>query len=77
MAENNENRSIINKGASFEQIGPGESERRKWLIACGATGGAAAVAAGVPFAVSMAPSEKAKSAGAPVEVDISSFLPEV
>ena len=75
MAKNNENGSIVNKGASFEQIGPGESERRKWLIACGATGGAAAVAAGIPFAVSMAPSEKAKSAGAPVEVDISSIPP--
>ena len=73
MAEFKENVSVVNKGASFEQIGPGESERRKWLIACGATGGAAALAAGIPFAVSMAPSEKAKSAGAPVEVDISNI----
>ena len=75
MEENTKKKSVVNKGASFEQIGPGESERRKWLIACGATGGAAAVAAGIPFAVSMAPSEKAKSAGAPVEVDISNIPP--
>ena len=41
MEENTKKESIVNSGASFEQIGPGESERRKWLIACGATGGAA------------------------------------
>ena len=75
MTESNKQETIINSGVSFRQVGPGESERRRWLIACGATGGAAALAAGVPFAVSMAPSEKAKSAGAPVEVDISSIPP--
>ena len=75
MEENTNKGTVVNRGASFEQIGPGESERRKWLIACGATGGVAAVAAGIPFAVSMAPSEKAKSAGAPVEVDISNIPP--
>ena len=44
MGENTKKESIVNQGVSFKQIGPSESERRKWLIACGATGGAAAVA---------------------------------
>ncbi len=47
-----------------------EPERRTWLIACGVAGGAAAAATAVPLLSSMAPSEKARSAGAPVEVDI-------
>lgn len=48
-----------------------QAERRTWLIACGAAGGVAAVATAVPMVTSMAPSEKARSAGAPVEVDVS------
>ncbi len=67
--------NIVNEGESFSQRGPSEVERRRWLIACGATGGVAAVGVGVPFAVSMAPSEKARSAGAPVEVDIAAIPP--
>lgn len=47
-----------------------KSERRTWLIACGAAGGVATAATAVPFLASMAPSERARSAGAPVEVDI-------
>ena len=47
-----------------------KSERRTWLIACGAAGGVAAAATAVPLLTSMAPAEKARSAGAPVEVDI-------
>jgi len=39
-------------------------------MACGAAGGVAAVATAVPMLTSMAPSERARSAGAPVEVDI-------
>lgn len=52
-----------------------EPERRTWLIACGAAGGVATVATAVPFMVSMAPSEKARSAGAPVEVDVADIPP--
>ena len=37
--------------------------------------GVAAGAAGVPFVMSMMPSERAKAAGAPVEVDISDLQP--
>ncbi len=63
--------SESSKELSFPPSGPKiEPERRTWLIACGAAGGVAAAATAVPFLGSMAPSEKAKSAGAPVEVDI-------
>ncbi|SAK98866.1 ubiquinol-cytochrome c reductase iron-sulfur subunit [Caballeronia ptereochthonis] len=49
--------------------------RRTWLIATTAAGGFGAVATVVPFVGSFAPSEKAKAAGAPVEVDISGLKP--
>ena len=50
--------------------------KRRFLIATtsvvGGIGGAAAI---VPFAMSMAPSARARAAGAPVEVDISKIEP--
>ena len=49
--------------------------RRRLLVATAGVGGVATVAAAVPFLASMAPSERAKSAGAPVEVDISKLQP--
>lgn len=49
--------------------------RRRLLVATAAAGGVAGVAAAVPFVASMMPSERAKSAGAPVEVDISKLAP--
>jgi ubiquinol-cytochrome c reductase iron-sulfur subunit len=49
--------------------------RRKIVVATSAVGGAAAVGAAVPFAASMMPSERAKAAGAPIEVDISKLAP--
>jgi ubiquinol-cytochrome c reductase iron-sulfur subunit len=45
------------------------------MAATGVVGGVAAVATAVPFAGSMFPSERAKAAGAPVEVDISKLGP--
>lgn len=48
------------------------SSRRKFLIAATSVGGGiAGVAVATPFMLSMMPSERAKAAGAPVEVDIS------
>jgi ubiquinol-cytochrome c reductase iron-sulfur subunit len=44
--------------------------RRRLVVATAAVGGAGALAALVPFLSSMLPSERAKAAGAPVEVDI-------
>ena len=49
--------------------------RRNLLIATTIAGGAAGVTAALPFAASMLPSERAKAAGAPVEVDISGIAP--
>ncbi|HLA35400.1 MAG TPA: ubiquinol-cytochrome c reductase iron-sulfur subunit [Rhodocyclaceae bacterium] len=49
--------------------------RRRLLFATAAVGGVAGVATAVPFVASMMPSERAKSAGAPVEVDISRLAP--
>jgi Rieske Fe-S protein len=49
--------------------------RRTWLIATTVAGGIGGVATVVPFVSSFAPSEKAKAAGAPVEVDISDLKP--
>src|SRR4051794_7046425 len=49
--------------------------RRKWIaITCGA-GAVGGVATAVPFVASFAPSERAKAAGAPVQVDISNVKP--
>jgi len=45
--------------------------RRRLVVATAAVGGVGAVAALVPFVSSLLPSERAKAAGAPVEVDIS------
>ena len=49
--------------------------RRGLLVATGLVGGVATVGAALPFAGSMAPSERAKAAGAPVEADISNLAP--
>ncbi|HEX2825226.1 MAG TPA: ubiquinol-cytochrome c reductase iron-sulfur subunit [Burkholderiales bacterium] len=51
--------------------------KRRFLITAGtvAATGAGAVAAAVPFVASMMPSERAKAAGAPVEVDVSNLEP--
>jgi ubiquinol-cytochrome c reductase iron-sulfur subunit len=52
-----------------------DCERRSLLLASSAVGGAAVVAAAVPFVASMAPSERAKTIGAPVVADISDLNP--
>lgn len=45
--------------------------RRRLIVATAAVGGVAGVVTAVPFVASMMPSERAKAAGAPVEVDLS------
>jgi ubiquinol-cytochrome c reductase iron-sulfur subunit len=56
--------------------GPGiDKERRTWIaITCGA-GAIGGVAVAVPFVSTFAPSERARAAGAPVQVDISGIQP--
>lgn len=52
-----------------------QSKRRFLIAATTAMGGVATAAVATPFVVSMLPSERAKAAGAPVEVDISKLEP--
>jgi len=49
--------------------------RRSLIVANSVAGIAASIGAAVPFVVSMWPSERAKAAGAPVEVDIARMEP--
>jgi ubiquinol-cytochrome c reductase iron-sulfur subunit len=51
------------------------SKRRLLIAATTAAGGVAAAGAGAPFVLSLRPSERAKAAGAPVEVDLSKLEP--
>lgn len=52
-----------------------DKTRRTLLVATSIVGGAAGIGAAVPFVASMWPSERAKAAGAPIEVDISRLAP--
>ena len=49
--------------------------KRTWIIASSCAGAIGAGFVAVPFVSNFAPSERAKAAGAPVEVDISSLKP--
>jgi ubiquinol-cytochrome c reductase iron-sulfur subunit len=63
-------------GSIDNSVEPGiDQDRRTWIaITCGASAVGGAVAA-VPFVSSFAPSERARAAGAPVQVDIGSIKP--
>ena len=52
-----------------------DKTRRNLVVATSVVGGAASVGAAIPFVASMLPSERAKAAGAPIEVDISAIAP--
>ena len=54
---------------------PLDKSKRTWLIASTCAGAAGAAALATPFVSSFAPSEKAKAAGAAVEVDIAGVKP--
>ncbi len=54
---------------------PLDSSKRTWLIATSCAGVAGTVALATPFVSSFSPSERAKAAGAAVEVDISELKP--
>jgi ubiquinol-cytochrome c reductase iron-sulfur subunit len=54
---------------------PVDNSRRNWvLITCGA-GAVGGMAAAVPFVASLTPSDRAKAAGAPVEVEVADLKP--
>lgn len=50
-----------------------DKSKRTWLIATGCVGAVGGTAAAVPFVASFTPSERARAAGAAVEVDISAL----
>lgn len=52
-----------------------DSSKRTWIIASACTGAVGGIVAAVPFASSFLPSERAKAAGAAVEVDIAGMQP--
>ncbi len=56
-------------------IGPMDASKRTWMIASGCAGAVGAGFVAVPFVSSFTPSERAKAAGAAVEVDISAMKP--
>jgi ubiquinol-cytochrome c reductase iron-sulfur subunit len=52
-----------------------DSSKRTWIIASTCAGAAGAAAVAVPFVSTFQPSERAKAAGAAVEVDLSDIKP--
>ena len=54
---------------------PIESSKRTWIITSACAGAVGGVATAVPFVSTFQPSERAKAAGAAVEVDISALKP--
>ncbi len=54
---------------------PVDNAKRTWMIASGCAGAVGAGFAAVPFVSSFMPSERARAAGASVEVDISGLQP--
>ena len=52
-----------------------DKARRNLVVATSAVGAAASLGAAVPFVASMWPSERARAAGAPVEVDLTRIAP--
>jgi ubiquinol-cytochrome c reductase iron-sulfur subunit len=54
---------------------PDDPQRRTWVIAASAAGGAGLAATAVPFVSTFEPSERAKAAGGPVSADISDVAP--
>ena len=62
---------MADTGSSFKIEKEMNSRRRFLVAATTVVGGVATVGVSTPFMLSMMPSERAKAAGAPVEVDIS------
>jgi len=52
-----------------------DTSKRTWLIASGCAGAVGGVATAIPFVSTFQPSERAKAAGAAVEVDIGGIKP--
>jgi ubiquinol-cytochrome c reductase iron-sulfur subunit len=61
--------------ATADAEGGVDSGRRAAIVTASVVGGAGCLAAAAPFVSSFTPSERAKAAGAPVEVDLSGIAP--
>ena len=57
------------------QSAPVDKDKRNWIVATAVVGSAGVAAVAVPFISTFQPSERAKAAGAAVEVDISAIKP--
>ena len=64
-----------NHVASVPNGSPMDKDKRNWIVTTAVVGGAGVAAAAVPFVSTFSPSERAKAAGAAVEVDISAIKP--
>jgi len=64
-----------NNSISMNEQAKPDRARRNLIVATSAAGAVAGLGAAVPFVASMWPSERARAAGAPVEVDISRMAP--
>ena len=53
---------------------PIDPDRRLWITATTVAGGAGVIASAVPFVASMAPSERARALGAPVEAELQGIV---
>ena len=54
---------------------PVDKDKRNWIVATCAVGGAGVAAVAVPFVSTFQPSERAKATGAAVEVDVAALKP--
>lgn len=68
-------KNSISKGKRVMSEQTMDKSRGKWLIATSVVGGAGAAAVALPLVSTFAPSEKAKAAGASVEIDIAGMQP--
>jgi ubiquinol-cytochrome c reductase iron-sulfur subunit len=73
MSDNHNDKHQVS--SQLNQASPVDLEKRNFLIASSGVGVLGCAVAAVPFVLSMTPSERAKAAGAPVEVDISKVAP--
>lgn len=68
-----QDKSQPDNAAAIDNTLPPDPSRRRWVATTCVLGGAAGVATAVPFVSTFAPSAKARAAGAPVELDLSTI----
>ncbi|MSP86882.1 MAG: ubiquinol-cytochrome c reductase iron-sulfur subunit [Methylotenera sp.] len=73
MSDNHNDEHLAS--SQSDQASSVDLEKRNFLIASSGVGALGCAVAAVPFVLSMTPSERAKAAGAPVEVDVSKIAP--